>query len=316
MHPILATAHDVVKTEAQGLAALCHALTPAIVDAVNLLKGCTGRVIFSGMGKSGHIAGKLAATMASTGTPAFSIHPGEASHGDLGMVSACDVLVLLSNSGNSAELSDLIAYARRTDIPVIGISKNAKSRVGEAATVFLGLPDVEEACALHLAPTTSTTMTLALGDALCIALMQEKGFGPADFHRFHPGGTLGLDLLTVAELMRPRDKVPTCEVDAPMEAVLETINQGGLGLVVLTENGRLTGLMTDGDVRRHSHAPLIEQAPRNLMSPDPISVRQDELAVEALEVMKDHRVTALIVRQAGRFVGLLHIHELLRAGLS
>jgi len=317
MNSSLHTARQVLKTEIQGLQELEANLSPAFEAAVDLLKSCQGRVIFSGMGKSGHIAAKLAATMASTGTPAFSIHPGEASHGDLGMVASSDILVLLSNSGNSSELRDLIAFATRNSIPVIGISKNAQSMVGRAATLFLQLPDVEEACALRLAPTTSTTMTLALGDALCVALMQEKGFQPADFHQFHPGGKLGLDLIQVRELMRPIDQVPRCQISAPMADVLNVINQGGLGLVALMHNGNLAGMITDGDVRRHSSLPLIDQSPKTLMSVDPIWVYDDDLAVHALKTMNDKGITALIVCDEKRkFIGLLHIHELLRAGLG
>jgi len=317
MTQALKTARQVIAREVEGLAALESSLDPAFEKAIDLLKACTGRVIFSGMGKSGHIAAKVAATMASTGTPAFAIHPGEASHGDLGMVSSGDVLILISNSGNSSELRDLIAHARRQDLPVIGISKNADSLVGKAAHAFLALPNVEEACALRLAPTTSTTMTLALGDALCVALMEEKGFQPADFHRFHPGGKLGLDLMQVRELMRPAREVPQCPVSAPMGQVLETMNVGKLGLVALMEGEDLKGLITDGDIRRNSHEPLIQQSPQAIMSADPIWVYADDLAPAALKTMNDRGVTALIVREGDqRFAGLLHIHELLRSGLA
>lgn len=315
--PYIRPARDVLATEARGLEALAAGLTHAFDEAIHLLKSCKGRVIFSGMGKSGHIAAKIAATMASTGTPAFSIHPGEASHGDLGMVADDDVLVLLSNSGNSSELRDLIAHARRQDLRVIGISKDAQSMVGQAANIFLQLPDVEEACALRLAPTTSTTMTLALGDALCVVLMQEKGFQPSDFHKFHPGGKLGLDLIQVRTLMRAAGDIPQCHMDSPMADVLEVMNAGSLGLVALMDDNGLAGIITDGDVRRHSTLPLIEQSPQSLMSASPISVLVDSLAVDALKLMNDHSITSLIVRDLeDRFVGLLHIHELLRAGLG
>lgn len=317
MSPTLKTAKEVIAREAEGLSALETSLGPEFEKAIEIIKSCSGRVIFSGMGKSGHIAAKVAATMASTGTPAFAIHPGEASHGDLGMVSPDDVLILISNSGNSAELRDLIAHARRQDLPVIGISKNSDSLVGRAAHAFLALPHVEEACALRLAPTTSTTMTLALGDALCVALMEEKGFEPADFHRFHPGGKLGLDLMQVRELMRPAQEVPQCPVSAPMDEVLATMNAGKLGLIALMDQGKVSGVITDGDIRRNSHEPLIAQDPRAIMSSDPIWVYADDLAPAALKTMNDRSVTALIVREANQeFVGLLHIHELLRSGLA
>ena len=317
MGAILSTARQVIAAEAAGLEALQSDLGEDFERAVDLLKSCQGRVVLSGMGKSGHIAAKVAATMASTGTPAFAIHPGEASHGDLGMVAPGDCLILISNSGNSLELRDLIAHARRLGLGLIGISKNRDSLVGRAASVFLQLPDVEEACALRLAPTTSTTMTLVLGDALCVALMQEKGFQPADFHRFHPGGKLGLDLLQVRELMRPAAHVPQRAPDLPMESILGAINEGGLGLVALVDEHGLHGVITDGDVRRNSHLPLIDQRPRDLMSTDPIWVFEEDLAPEALKTMNTQGVTALIVRDADRnFTGLLHIHELLRAGLA
>ena len=311
------TARQVIAREAEGLLALERGLNSAFDKAIKILTACAGRVIFSGMGKSGHISAKVAATMASTGTPAFAIHPSEASHGDLGMISADDVLILISNSGNSMELRDLIAHARRQELPVIGISKNKDSLVGCASQAFLALPDVEEACALRLAPTTSTTMTLALGDALCVALMEEKGFQPADFHRFHPGGKLGLDLMQVRELMRPAIEVPQCPISAPMDEVLATMNAGKLGLVAMMEAGDLRGLITDGDIRRNSHEPLIQQAPQTIMSADPIWVHADDLAPTALKTMNDQGVTALIVRETDQqFVGLLHIHELLRSGLA
>ena len=315
--PVLQIGRDVITAEAQGLKALAQELGESFAHAVNLLKSCQGRVIFSGMGKSGHIAAKLAATMASTGTPAFAIHPGEASHGDLGMVASTDVLVLLSNSGNSTELHDMIAYGVHENLPIIGISKNPESRVGKAATIFLPLPDVDEACALHLAPTTSTTMTLALGDALCVALMQEKGFRPQDFHRFHPGGKLGLNLMSVRDLMRPARQVPQCDTSSPMALILEHMNKGGLGLVAIMDQSTLIGLITDGDIRRNSHLPLIEQSAQSIMSTHPIYIHENALAKTALALMNAKGVTALIVRNEDHdFVGLLHIHELLRAGLA
>ena len=318
MSALLQSAQEVIRTEAKGLEALASDLSDDFIAAVALLKACKGRVIFSGMGKSGHIAAKIAATMASTGTPAFVVHPGEASHGDLGMIADTDVLVLISNSGNSRELKDVIAHGRRQGQPIIGISKNRDSDVGRAASVFLTLPAVEEACALRLAPTTSTTMTLALGDALCVALMQEKGFEPADFHRFHPGGKLGLDLILVRELMRPAHEVPSIAVSAPMIEVLQAMNAGGLGLIALLNVDKsLAGIITDGDVRRASQAPLIEQSPQDLMSDSPVSVLDQDLAVEALRLMNERHITALIVRdRSDAFIGLLHIHELLRAGMA
>ena len=313
----LTTARATIAAEMQGLKALHDGIDDQFADAIRILKACTGRIIFSGMGKSGHIAAKIAATMASTGTPAFAVHPGEASHGDLGMIARDDVVVLISNSGNSTELRDLIAHASRLKLPLIGISKAQDSLVGRAARAFLHLPDVEEACALRLAPTTSTTMTLALGDALCVALMLEKGFAPADFHRFHPGGKLGLDLLQVGELMRPMDQVPQSALNAGMPLALEAMNAGKLGLVVLMDQGQVAGLITDGDVRRSSHTPLATQDAAMLMSPNPLSVGVMDLATDALQMMNDRGITALMVHDGqGACIGLLHIHELLRAGLA
>ena len=320
----LQSARATILTEAHGLQTLHDLLDDEFEVAVAALKACTGRVIFSGMGKSGHVAAKIAATMASTGTPAFVVHPGEASHGDLGMIAQDDALVLISNSGNSTELRDLIAHASRLKLKLVGISKSRESLVGRAADVFLRLPDVEEACALRLAPTTSTTMTLALGDALCVALMEQKGFEPADFHRFHPGGKLGLDLLQVQELMRPVAEVPQVPLGVSMEEALTAMNAGKLGLVTLMDGPNLAGLITDGDVRRNSHLPIALQDPVQLMSADPFSIGPMDLAVSALQKMNDVGVTALVVREKasdardelGAFIGLLHIHELLRAGLA
>lgn len=317
MKQLLKTAQDVILAEKEGLAELARSLDDTFLNALELLRGCEGRVIFSGMGKSGHIGSKLAATMASTGTPALFVHPGEASHGDMGMIKPSDVLILMSNSGNTDELKDLIAYGRRQKLSIIGISKTDDSIVGRASDVFIRLPQVDEACTLQLAPTTSTTMMLALGDALCVALMEIKGFKPSDFHQFHPGGKLGLDLIQVHELMRPLSKVPTCTLPCSMAKVITSINRGGIGLVALTENGVLAGLITDGDIRRNSSLRLIDQDPSDIMSVDPHGVLPTDLASHALKLMNDEGITALVVRDnQSDLTGLLHIHDLLRAGLG
>lgn len=313
----LAVARRVFVTEAKGLAALGDSLGEGFSDALDLIDKCKGRVVVSGMGKSGHIANKIAATLASTGTPAFFVHPGEASHGDLGMVTRDDVVLALSNSGETAELADLIAHTRRFLIPLIAITSRGKSSLADNADVALVLPAAAEACPIGLAPTTSTTMTLALGDAIAVALMERRGFTADDFQRFHPGGQIGRNLLKVADIMHRGDQVPLIDIDAPMSHALIEMTAKHFGCVgVRDERGKLIGIVTDGDLRRHMSANLTSKIVRDVMTKAPVTIRSKALAAEALGVMNEKAITALFVVDGRETVGIIHIHDCLRAGVA
>jgi arabinose-5-phosphate isomerase len=314
----LAAGRATLAAERAGLAALEAALDHRFAEAVALLAAVQGRVIVSGMGKSGHIARKIAATLASTGTPAHFVHPGEASHGDLGMIVAGDVVLALSNSGETAELADLTAHARRFAIPLIAITANADSALALAADTVLKLPEAEEACPIGLAPTTSTTMQLALGDALAVALLRRRGFTPAEFQTFHPGGKLGARLKHVRDLMH-KGALPLVPPELPMRDVLLTITQAGFGCAGVAENGKLTGIITDGDLRRAMGVSFLDARADAVMTRNPRTISPDQLAVDALVLMNDAKrpVTSLFVVDAQAApVGLLHVHDLLRAGLA
>ncbi|MCK5620971.1 MAG: KpsF/GutQ family sugar-phosphate isomerase, partial [Alphaproteobacteria bacterium] len=256
----LDSARRVLRLEAEGIGALAESLGDAFIAALDLLHDVKGRAIVTGMGKSGHVARKIAATMASTGTPAQYVHPGEASHGDLGMITPADVVLALSNSGETSELRDLLEYTRRNAIPLIAITSRAGSTMDEMADVTLLLPATPEACPMGLAPTTSTTASLALGDALAVSLLERKGFSPQDFQVFHPGGKLGQTLLRVSDLMHKGDAMPLCAADTPMKEAILAITAKSFGCVgVLDADGRLTGVVTDGDLRRHMEFDLLNQ---------------------------------------------------------
>ncbi|MBC7953837.1 MAG: KpsF/GutQ family sugar-phosphate isomerase [Rhodospirillaceae bacterium] len=312
----IACARRVLKAEAVALEALSESLGDAFVAALQALAGASGRVVVSGMGKSGHVARKIAATMASTGTPAFFVHPGEASHGDLGMIMPGDAVVALSNSGETPELGDIVAYAKRFEIPLIGITSRAGSTLAQAANVALILPTVPEACPMGLAPTTSTTLMLALGDALAVALLERKGFTAADFKVFHPGGKLGQRLLKAADLMHGGDGVPLVAPDTNMTEVLLVMTQKRMGCAGVVENNRLIGIITDGDLRRHIQSDLLAQHARTVMSASPKTVPPSMLAAEALRIMNAKAITTLFVVDDGRPVGVLHVHDLLRSGVA
>lgn len=314
----LAAGRRVLKTEAQALLALEGALDDAFGQAVEAIQRADGRVIVSGMGKSGHIAAKIAATMASTGTPAQFVHPAEASHGDLGMVTGKDVVLLLSNSGETAELADMIAHTRENGISLIGMAGRAGSTLLSRADVGLLLPDAPEACLVGLAPTTSTTMMLALGDALAVALMEQRGFTPEDYRLFHPGGRLGARLARVRELMHAGDGLPIVDESWPMSDVLLEITQKGLGLVaVVNDDGHLSGVITDGDLRRHMSG-LLERQAAEVMTKSPLTIGPDDRAADGLLLMNETKRTALIVCAPDDPTprGVLHIHDCLRAGLD
>ncbi len=309
----------VVAREAAALELLADSLNDSFAEAVELLLGATGRVIICGMGKSGHVARKIAATFASTGTPAHFVHPAEASHGDLGMMAQGDVALVLSNSGETPELADVIAYTRRFGIPMIGIASRANSTLLKQCDVALVLPKAEEACDTGVVPTTSTTMTLALGDALAIALMEHRQFTPENFRQFHPGGKLGARLSKVSDLMHSGDELPVTPMDAPMSDVLIAISQKGFGVVgVVTLEGDLAGIITDGDLRRHMKG-LLDMTASEVMTANPKTIAPDALAEQAVANMNDRQITCLFVTEAGNGgtpLGILHIHDCLRAGVA
>ncbi len=314
----LAAGRATLAAERAGLAALEAALDHNFTAAVATLAAVRGRVIISGMGKSGHIARKIAATLASTGTPAHFVHPGEASHGDLGMIVAGDVVLALSNSGETAELADLIDHTKRFSIPLIAITARAYSALAIAADILLLLPDAAEACPIGLAPTTSTTMQLALGDALAVALLRRTGFTSADFRTYHPGGKLGARLKHVRDVMHAAN-LPLVPPPMKMRDVLLVITGAGFGCAGIVANGILAGIVTDGDLRRAMGPDLLDRSAAEIMTPTPLTIGPDALAGEALAVMNSPKrpVTSLfVVNDAGAPVGLLHVHDLLRAGLA
>jgi arabinose-5-phosphate isomerase len=314
----LETARGVLAAEAAGLHALAAALDADFVRAVSLLASTRGRVVVSGMGKSGHVARKIAATLASTGTPALFVHPAEASHGDLGMIVRGDTLLALSNSGETTELADLVEHCSRFGIPLVAITARPASTLAAASAVALLLPDAPEACPMGLAPTTSSAMQMALGDALAVALLTRRGFTARDFRRFHPGGMLGARLRRVRALMHSGDAMPLAGPDTPMDQALLTMTEKRFGcLGVVDAAGALIGILTDGDLRRAMGPDLLARRIADVMTSAPRSVGPDTLAAEALAMMNDRErpITALFVVETGRPVGILHVHDLLRAGV-
>lgn len=298
------------------VAALASDLGDAFERAIETILGVKGRVIVCGIGKSGHVGRKLAATLASTGTHAFFVHPTEASHGDLGMIAGDDAIVALSWSGETAELGDLVSFSRRFSIPLVAITCNADSTLGRAADVLLALPKVRESCPHDLAPTTSSLLQLAMGDALAIALLERRGFTSARFKALHPGGTLAARLKTVGQLMHTGDEMPLVAGDMRMSEVIIEITGRRYGCVgVVDAERRLIGIVTDGDLRRHMGPAILDAAARDVMTAAPIVVGADILASSALEVMNRKRITAIFVAEDGRPTGILHIHDLLRAGV-
>lgn len=314
----VAAAQRVITQEAEALMVLSDQLGEGFGAAVELLLNAKGRVIVSGMGKSGHIARKIAATFASTGTPAHFVHPAEASHGDLGMMTRGDVVLVLSNSGETPELADLVAYTRRFGIPMIGVASRPQSTLLQRADVAIVLPSLGEACGTGVVPTTSTTMTLALGDALAVALMEYRDFTPENFREFHPGGKLGAQLSKVSDLMHVAGAVPLVPADTPMSDTLLVISQKGFGVVGVTDaEDRLIGIVTDGDLRRHMSG-LLDHTAREVMTAQPTTVAPDALAEEAVAIMNDKKITCLFAVDpagTGQAAGFLHIHDCLRAGI-
>jgi arabinose-5-phosphate isomerase len=317
----LASAFRTLETESEGLAALATAMANGLgapfASAVETIRAARGRVIGTGMGKSGHVARKIAATLASTGTPAFFVHAADASHGDLGMITSDDVMLALSWSGETEELKDLINYSRRFRIALIAVTVNLDSTLGKAADIVLVLPATREACPHNLAPTTSSLMQLALGDALAIALLESRGFTARDFGVFHPRGKLGAVLKFVRDVMHPGNAVPLIRRGAPMSEAIVEMSAKGFGCVAVTEpSGKLAGVITDGDLRRHMRADLLQASVDAVMTALPKTVRPDQLASEALQLLNSSKITALIVVEADRPVGIVHFHDLLRAGVA
>ena len=314
----LAAAARVLRLEAEALTVMAGALDGRFSAALDILAAARGRVIVTGMGKSGHVARKIAATLASTGTPAYFVHPAEASHGDLGMITRDDVVVALSNSGHTAELRDLLEYSRRFSIPLVGITARADSILAEMADVALLLPPVPEACPMGLAPTTSTTASMALGDALAVALLERRGFSPQDFRVFHPGGRLGAGLLRVADLMHSGESIPLADPAMPMGEAIVVMTEKRLGCIgVVDSAGALLGIVTDGDIRRHMGEDLLARTAGEMMTSNPKTIRAPALAAEAVALMNEASITNVFVLEDGgrRPVGVLHIHDCLRAGV-
>jgi arabinose-5-phosphate isomerase len=315
----LAAARRAIAVERAGLADLEAGLDNDLARALDLFAAATGRVVVSGMGKSGHVARKIAATLASTGTPAQFVHPAEASHGDLGMITQADAVLALSNSGETAELSDLVGYTKRFRIPLVAMTAKRQSALGTAADVVLLLPPAEEACPVGLAPTTSTTMQLALGDAIAVALMERRGFTAEHFSTFHPRGSLGARLAKVADLMHA--DLPLARRGTRMADVLIGMTEKRFGCVAVVDSeGWLEGIVTDGDLRRHMAKDLLDRPVETVMTANPRSVAPDTLAAEALNLMNAHQITALFACETHgkrrKPVGIVHIHDLLRAGIA
>lgn len=299
------------------LAALDGSLADAISDAIKLMMGIKGRVVVTGMGKSGHVAGKLAATFASTGTPSFFVHPAEASHGDLGMITEHDAVLALSWSGETPELSNLIQYSRRYNVPLIALTCGDDSALARAADIALVLPKIKEACPHGLAPTTSTLLQLAVGDALAVALLEARGFSANDFGVFHPGGKLGATLRYVRDIMHTGGTLPLVVSQTSMKEALVLMTAKGFGaLGIVDDTEQLIGIITDGDLRRHLEGDLLALNVDEVMTRDPKSISQDMLAAKALEVLHSSQITAVFVVEDGKAVGILHLHDLLRVGVA
>ena len=308
-------ARGVLEIERDALTRLATDLPVAFDDVVALLLQVRGRVIVSGMGKSGHVAGKIAATLASTGTPAQLVHPGEASHGDLGMITREDAVMLISNSGETRELADMIGHCARFSVPLIAVTKRTESSLAKAADHVLILPDAPEACAIGMAPTTSTTLTMALGDALAVALMDHRGFDRDSYLAFHPGGTLGAQLLRVAAVMHTGDDLPVVAPDTPMGDTLVEMTAKGFGVAAVRDRGQLVGIITDGDLRRNLND-LMDKTAGDVATRAPQVTTPDKLLVEALGIMNStKRTVLLVVDDMCVLQGLVHIHDALRAGV-
>lgn len=317
----LQSALRTLNIERAGLDALRDSLENGMAlpfaEAIAAIKDISGRVIVTGVGKSGHIGSKIAATLASTGTPAYFVHPAEANHGDLGMIARDDAIIALSWSGESRELSGILEYSRRFEIPLIAVTTGQKSTLGREADIVLTLPKTEEACPHGLAPTTSTIMQMALGDALAVALLEERGFTAVDFKKFHPGGQLGANLKRVNEIMHTGKELPLVGTGTNMREAIIQISQKGFGCAgVLASDGTLAGIITDGDLRRHIDGDLLSMPVDEVMTTDPKTVAPDQLAATALTIVNNSEITTLMVVEDNKPVGILHLHDLLRIGAA
>ncbi|MFN7222611.1 MAG: SIS domain-containing protein [Paracoccaceae bacterium] len=309
------SAQRVLRIEGEALLTLAQDLPPDFASAVDALLTVKGRAVLSGIGKSGHVARKIAATLASTGTPSLFVHPAEASHGDLGMVTPDDICILLSNSGETPELRDLIAHCARFDIPLIGMSRDNGSALMRAADYRLTIPNLPEACAIGMAPTTSTTLMLGLGDALAVALMEARRFGADQFRNYHPGGKLGAQLTQVRQVMHGPDEVPLVALSTPMQDVILAMTAGGFGVTgVVDADGVLVGVVSDGDLRRNIVG-LLDRVAGDVATRHPVTVAPDTLAAEALATVNKSKISVLFVCDGGRPVGIVHLHDLLRIGV-
>lgn len=310
-------ARQVIETEIAGLRTLADYIGVDVATAIEILASVTGRVVVSGMGKSGHIARKIASTLASTGTPALFVHPAEASHGDLGMITQADAVFALSNSGETTELADLVDYCKRFEIPLISMTGRADSTLASAADASLVIPAADEACPMGLAPTTSTTVMLALGDAIAVALLARKGFSSDDFHALHPGGKLGRRLLKVRDIMHGGSELPLIPTDTVMSEALIEMTAKGFGCVGVSDgDGNLAGILTDGDLRRHMSDDLTMKPVADVMTTGAKTIEPEFLASEALHFMNENKITNVFVVKNGKPVGVLHIHDCLRAGVA
>ena len=311
----ISSAIKTIETEIEGLKSLIDFFDEKYVKTVDLILNCKGRVIISGMGKSGHIANKISATLASTGTPAFFIHPAEASHGDLGMITSQDVVILLSNSGETKELRDIIYYCKRFEIPIVGIVRKQDSELAKASTIPLVIPAVKEANDVN-APTTSTTMMLALGDCLAVSLIEARGFNSENFGTFHPGGKLGSAFLKVFEIMRKDSQIPVVKFNTKMSEVIIEMTSKHLGCTAVVDNeNKMIGIITDGDLRRHLNQNFFEEIAENIMTKNPITIVKESLAIEAFTLMNKKSITSIFVLENNKIIGVLHLHDCLKAGV-
>lgn len=315
----LSCAVRTVEREIEALTILKNSLDENLTKALDCMQKCQGRVIVTGMGKSGHIGRKIAATFASTGTPSFFIHPAEASHGDLGMLTTNDVVLAISNGGESKELIDILLYCKRFNIPLISMTKNPASSLGKNSDIILKLPDNGEACPLGLAPTSSTTATLVLGDVLAVDLMERKGFSETDYKQRHPGGRLGTILRKVSDLMHTGDEMPLIGENAVMQDAILVMSSKMLGCVgIVNQNGELTGLITDGDLRRWMSPTLLTEKVTTVMTKNPKTIRPDALITEAVYIMNNtgKGITNLFVLEDKKPIGIIHVHDCLRVGAA
>ncbi|MGL4208135.1 MAG: KpsF/GutQ family sugar-phosphate isomerase [Candidatus Adiutrix sp.] len=315
---IIAAAQKTLEQEANSLIHMANHLDESFPQAVRLLLNIKGRIAITGMGKSGHVAKKVAATFSSTGSPAYFIHPAEASHGDLGMISPKDAVIAYSNSGETDELTSILSFCARHEIPLIGVTKNCDSFLTRQSNVVLTIPNLPEACPIGCAPTTSTTAMMALGDALALCLLEAKGFTPESFHEYHPGGRLGRKLLMVRDIMHEVQNSPLVSLISPMSEVLFTITGKSFGCTgVQNDEGQLVGIITDGDLRRHMSSELLTLTAQDVMTKNPVTITPDTLALKALGLMQKSSITNIFVVHGDKIpAGILHIHDCLRAGLE